>query len=109
MINDKEVEYTLNELRGCRFEYAMLNAVCSNEDLASADLLFGGDLDKVLRAARESSKLGAKKRGDHRYRPYQHERNFSEKPFFFRSEPLLRKEQFRERTGPKGFGKWRRH
>ena len=32
-----------------------VNLVCSNENLASTNLLFGGDLDKALRAARESS------------------------------------------------------
>ena len=58
-----------------------VNSLCSNENLASTNLLFGGDLDKALRAARESSKLGANKHGDHRHRPYQHKRNFSGKTF----------------------------
>ena len=43
-----------------------VNSICSNENLAGTNLLFGGDLDKALRAARESSKLGANKHGDHR-------------------------------------------
>ena len=49
-----------------------VNLICSNENLASTNLLFCGDLDKALRAARESSKLGANKHGNHHYRPYQH-------------------------------------
>ena len=35
-----------------------VNSICSNENLASTNLLFGGDLDKALREAREFSKLG---------------------------------------------------
>ena len=46
-----------------------VNLICSNENLASTNLLFGGDLDKALRAAHESSKLGANKHGNHHYRP----------------------------------------
>ena len=44
-----------------------VNSICANDNLASTDLLFGGDLDKALRAARKSSKLSANKRGDHLY------------------------------------------
>ena len=59
-----------------------VNSICLNENLASTNLLFGGDLDKALRAARESSKLGANKRGDHRYRLYEHKRNFFQEILF---------------------------
>ena len=87
-----------------------VNSLCSNENLASTNLLFGGDLDKALRAAHESSKLGANKHGDHRHRPYQHKRNFSGKTFLGQN-PSFGKNTFGKGRGeppPKEFGKWRR-
>ena len=77
-----------------------MHSICSNKNLASTNLS-GGDLDKALRAARESSKLGANKRGDHRYRPYQHRRNFSGKPFLGKN-PSFGKNNF----GKGGRGVW---
>ena len=90
-----------------------VNSICANDNLASTDLLFGGDLDKALRAARKSSKLSANKRGDHLYRPYQQQqkRNFPGKPFLGQN-PTFDNNSFRRGKGGKpparGFGKLRK-
>ena len=90
-----------------------VQSICSQDTLSSTDQLFGGDLDKALRAARESHKHGQNKRSE-RFKPYPHNKrsqNFAGKPFLGQSPSHFKSPKGKGGSGKppaSGFGKWRR-
>ena len=88
-----------------------IQAICTNEQLASTDQLFGGgDLDRALRAARVAFKVNSAKRPDHRFKPYpaKQQRQFGGKPFLGQNPPHFKSPKGKGNPPANGFGKWRR-